>query len=175
MASRRNSVIKFFILNAYEIYELWPCLCLCQVDIVPQHGIQIFRSPPRHVRLDRDVRGGPKLHGGCAAMWLSPRYNPDYEKFPQFAKAQCGQAPPWSSYDIGKTTSFLMYFVDFFPCRWRCLQGCHRHLCFSVSEYDSVIFDEIVRSCYTTQLTGGIIHCRHSKSFARDSEWPAGW
>lgn len=71
MASRPHPVVKFFILTAHEIYELWPCLCLCQVDIVPQHGVQIFRSPPRHVRPDKPGRefGGSKQNkGGCGTL-----------------------------------------------------------------------------------------------------------
>lgn len=71
-------------------------------------------------RTNRDVSSvGPNKtkevagpYGTSAAMWLLPRYNPNYEKFPHFAKAQCGQAlKRWSSGE--KTPSFLDVFCGF--------------------------------------------------------------
>ena len=110
----------FSILNAYEIYELWPCLCLCQVDIVPQHGVQIFRSPPRHVRLKTGRESfGPKKQGGCGPynirsdVIFTKVQSRLWEISTLCQSSMWAGATVWSS--CGKNNIFSDVFCGFFP------------------------------------------------------------
>ena len=97
MARKSNSVIIFF--NSECLWDLWAVAML--VFLIWITNVRWTLCPNTESRyLDPHL---DTCDCGCETFKtrrllvaksdvILPRYNPDYEKFPQFAKAQCGQA-----------------------------------------------------------------------------------
>ena len=104
--------------------------------------------------------------------WADWRYNPDYSRFPQFAKAQCGQAE-WARAGLLNAVELIVFHWDsqLDTIGWRMGQKCQVTVSPGVqlawlSSWHGLaagmahveVLDD--RSCSTTQLTGGITRCR---------------